>query len=530
LAIKGSLVEASLPEVIQLLAYSLKSGCLSVTDGRNFGNIFLKEGRVIYATIMNRALRIGDRMRENELFKQHILDDALRLQKQKKKRIGEILIELGAISRKDLEEQLRKQIEDSIFTMLTWQSGYFNFEENLLPASEEYTIDLSAQGLLLTGARRIQDWQKIESKLPPFETVLAKSEIVRAPELTESEEKILSLVDGANSIDEVIQASGLNFYEAGKAIFILLAGGVIEKPKKPAERKREPGDMSEYKDIGFALYKAAKYDEAEREFKRVLENEPSNAEALFYMGLIEMMRQNEQNAKQNMERALEIEKRISILINLGYLCNRIDQLEDAGKYLGQARALQSENIKVIMNLGVTHYRSGEMEKAGQLFRQSLSLSEQTVVPYIYLSMISIKQSDIRQAVDWLRQASAKFPRVLAFKHNLAVLCESEGEYEEAERLYCQVLAAQPEARLTIRNLATLYYRLGIYGAAREYYEQLPESECDFSTLVNLGNLHLMRGEMKIALTIWERAHELKPNDQDINRNIETLRTLLATTN
>lgn len=526
MAIKGSLVEASLPEVIQLLAYSLKSGCLSVTDGRNFGNIFLKEGRIIHATIMNRTVRIGDRMREKELFKQQVLDNALRLQKQKKRRIGEILIELGAISRSDLEEQLRIQIEDSIFTMLTWQSGYFNFEENLLPASEECTIDLSTQDLLLAGARRIQDWQKIESKLPHFETILAKSEIAHLPQLTEAEQQVISLVDGEKSIDEVIQASGLNFYEAGKSIFVLLSAGVIEKPKKPTERKHEPGDMSEYKNIGFALYKAAKYDEAEHEFKRVLENEPGNTEALFYMGLIEMMRQHEQAAKQNMQSALKIEERLSILVNLGYLCNRIDQLEDARKYLEQARALQSENIKVIMNLGVTHYKSGRIEEARQLFRQSLALSEQMVMPYIYLSMISIEQGDFQQAFDLLQEARKKFPRVLAFKHNLAVLFEREGKYEEAEKLYCQVLAAQPETHLTIRNLANLYYRLGIYGAAKEYYEQIPDGERDFAVLVNLGSVYLMRGEKDLARSFWERAHELSPDDQDINRNIEALRALL----
>jgi len=530
LAIKGSLVEASLPEVIQLLAYSLKSGCLSVTDGRNFGNIFLKEGQIIHATIINRTVRIGDKMREKEMFKQQVLDNALRLQKQKKKRIGEILIELGAISRRDLEEQLRIQIEDSIFTMLMWQSGYFNFEENLLPASEEFTIDLSTQELLLAGARRVQDWQKIESKLPAFETVLARSETAHVPGLTEVEQRVLSLVDGEKSIDEIIQASELNFYDAGKSIFVLLSAGVVEKPKKPTERKREPGDMSEYKNIGFALYKAAKYDEAEHEFNRILENEPGNAEALFYIGLIEMMRQREQAARQSMQRALEIEERLSILVNLGYLCNRIDQLEDARKYLEKAQALHPENVKVIMNLGVTHYKDGRIEAARQLFRKSLSLSEQIAMPFVYLSMISIEQGDFQQASDLLQEARKKFPRLLVFKHNLAVLCEREGRYEEAEKLYCQVLAIEPGTYLTVKNLAHLYYRLGIYGAAKEYYEQIPENARDFLVLANLGSVYLMRDEKDLALSLWERARELTPDDQDINRNIEALRAALSVSN
>ena len=153
MAIKGSLVEASLPEVIKLLAYSLKSGCLSVTDGRNFGNIFLKNGQIIYATMLNRVVRLGDTMVSKKLFEQRLLDQALRVQKEKKKRIGEILVDTGIISRGVLEQELRQQIEETIFTMLAWESGYFNFEENLLPAYGEYMIGLSVHELLLASSR-----------------------------------------------------------------------------------------------------------------------------------------------------------------------------------------------------------------------------------------------------------------------------------------------------------------------------------------------------------------------------------------
>ena len=40
MAIKGSLTEASLPDVLQLLAMSKKTGCLSVTHRNNFGSIY----------------------------------------------------------------------------------------------------------------------------------------------------------------------------------------------------------------------------------------------------------------------------------------------------------------------------------------------------------------------------------------------------------------------------------------------------------------------------------------------------------
>jgi hypothetical protein len=40
MAIKGSLREASLPDVLQLLSMGKKTGCLSVTHRSNFGYIY----------------------------------------------------------------------------------------------------------------------------------------------------------------------------------------------------------------------------------------------------------------------------------------------------------------------------------------------------------------------------------------------------------------------------------------------------------------------------------------------------------
>lgn len=522
MAIKGSLVEASLPSVIQLLTYSLKSGCLSVTDGQNFGNIFLKDGQIIHATILNRKVRLTETMIERKLFDKHVLDEALGMQKQKKKRIGEILIDMGVISRAVLEEELKQQIEETIFTMLTWETGYFNFEADLLPGPEEYTIKLSAHELLLQGARRIDEWQKVESKLPSYKTVLARKENDQDLHLNELEEKVLSLIDGNTSIDDVIKSSGLDFFEASKAIYVLLAAGVVEKPKRPPERKPVTGDTSEHGNIGFALYKTAKYDEAEREFKKVIDGDSESVEALFFLGLIEMMRFHDEKAKEYFEDALSKERRSSVLINIGYLCSRMGLYEDALAYLKEARELEPGNLKMLLNLGIVYYRKGDLEEAAKVFDECLEHSDETVMPYLYMSTISALKDDTGKAIDWLKRAINKFPRLTAFKNNLALLYESLGQYDDAEKLYRQVVFAQPEQSISIRNLANLYYRLGFYGAARKYYEELPQEMRDSSVFSNLGRIRLYQGDKKGALDLWEQAHALNPDDETIARDLETI--------
>ena len=61
MAIKGSLKEASLPDVLQLLSMGKKTGCLIVTHRNNFGYIYFDKGKISYASIVNRRDRIGRR-------------------------------------------------------------------------------------------------------------------------------------------------------------------------------------------------------------------------------------------------------------------------------------------------------------------------------------------------------------------------------------------------------------------------------------------------------------------------------------
>ena len=65
MAIKGSLSEAGLPDVLQLLSLGRKTGCLSVTDRASLGYIYFEQGRICYATIVNRRDRLGDILVKN---------------------------------------------------------------------------------------------------------------------------------------------------------------------------------------------------------------------------------------------------------------------------------------------------------------------------------------------------------------------------------------------------------------------------------------------------------------------------------
>jgi hypothetical protein len=54
MAIQGSLREASLPDVIQLLFLGRRTGCLAVADRQSHASVFFEDGWVTHAAIVNR--------------------------------------------------------------------------------------------------------------------------------------------------------------------------------------------------------------------------------------------------------------------------------------------------------------------------------------------------------------------------------------------------------------------------------------------------------------------------------------------
>jgi hypothetical protein len=141
MAIKGSLKEASLPDVLQLLAMGKKSGCLSVTHRNNFGYIYFERGRIAYASIVNRRDRLGDLLIKGGLITKAQLDEAVGAQSTyRDKRLGDILVGQNLITRDELHAQVRVQIEEAVYFLFTWTQGTFNFEADIKPEDQDFIV------------------------------------------------------------------------------------------------------------------------------------------------------------------------------------------------------------------------------------------------------------------------------------------------------------------------------------------------------------------------------------------------------
>ena len=229
MAIKGSLKEAGLADVCQLLAMGQKTGCLSVTDRSRFGQIFFDRGRITFATIVNRRDRLGDVLVREGFLDHATLTQAVDAQaREPDRRLGELLLDRGAIDAETLTACIQRQIEEAIYYLFTWKRGSFYFEAGKAPDGVEILIAVNPESLLLEGARRVDEWSIIEKKIPSLDLIYgidADRLAGAGVRLTTGQETLVPLLDGRASVEEIAERSGLGEFETGKALYGLLQAG-----------------------------------------------------------------------------------------------------------------------------------------------------------------------------------------------------------------------------------------------------------------------------------------------------------------
>ena len=236
MAIQGPLRELGIHDVFQLLDLSRKTGVLRVASElrQNEGTIWFESGGVVAATIRSNPHRIGDVLLRAGKVTEADLVRAREMQREgDSRRMGEILVAIGALGRRELEIQVRAQVEDVVFTVLGWSEGHFIFEEGTAAEiPRDAPIRISTESLLMEGARRIDEWSLIQGRLPHLGVVPrlapAPSEEPGSLQLTPFEWRVLAACDGALDVRAIARSLAAPDFDVARTIFGLEAAGVIQ--------------------------------------------------------------------------------------------------------------------------------------------------------------------------------------------------------------------------------------------------------------------------------------------------------------
>ncbi len=251
--LEGTLDGFTLPDIFQLLAFTRKSGCLTVDGDTGTGRVYFREGQVYFSAASTGSLALGKRLIGAGLLSVEQLEAALDAQRSgrgdgKGLRLGRILVEQGAIDDETLTTFVQEQIQDAVFDLMRWNDGQFHFQSDGDDATvdEDIQLSVSVENLVMEGSRRLDEWDSVQRKIPSMDAVVTMAAVPDSHgvevSLKPEEWRLLTLVDGRRTIAELVDLYGQGEFQTAKVLYGMVSTGLLEV--QGADGEREPGVSS----------------------------------------------------------------------------------------------------------------------------------------------------------------------------------------------------------------------------------------------------------------------------------------------
>jgi hypothetical protein len=190
MAFQGSLKELPLPDIIQLVSVSGKTGKFTLSRDADRGFIYLKNGQMVHAAV------------------------------------GEMV---G---------------EEAIYALAIWNQGEFQFTPGEEP--ERQTITKSNTNLLMEAARRLDEWRVLSKKIPSVEHVpelQARENRHEQITLNPQEWTLVTRIDGPRSIADIGRALNISSFEVAKILYGMITSELVVLKKKVERGDEESGEL-----------------------------------------------------------------------------------------------------------------------------------------------------------------------------------------------------------------------------------------------------------------------------------------------
>jgi hypothetical protein len=153
MSLSGKLEELPLPHLLQIISNNRVTGKLSLTRRDGHGLVVFRDGKIIYAATNSARETFGNILLLRKEISASVLEEALERQGRSavERRLGSILLEMGAIEEEVLHRVMIEQVEKVLHELFAWTSGFVKFEVLDIPERGEVAVDaadfLVAEGL-----------------------------------------------------------------------------------------------------------------------------------------------------------------------------------------------------------------------------------------------------------------------------------------------------------------------------------------------------------------------------------------------
>ena len=267
MALEGTLKDFSLADIFQLIGLQRKTGVLTLRNKEDTVTVTFLDGKVVGADSLSRRMenRLGTVLTRSGMLTPEQLGRALEIQKETLQRLGFILTHYGIISPDSLKQAIQLQIMQIVYRLFRWKDGDYHFsQETTIEYDRDNVTPISAESILMEGARMIDEWPIIEKRIRSYDMVFRKKAmtqeivVVGADEadeidfdepatkskkkggasdkirISQDENQIYQLVNGKNTVGDIVEMSRLAEFDTNKGLYELLTRDLIEEVRQTA--------------------------------------------------------------------------------------------------------------------------------------------------------------------------------------------------------------------------------------------------------------------------------------------------------
>jgi hypothetical protein len=229
----------SLDEVLQMLGSGKHSGCLTLEKSDNKIDVWFHSGHIAYFDpyrYIRRVLPMADRMTFREIAPK-LLEEAEQRHVRDSVPIIATLQEKGFFRACELRDRMRQLGTEVLFEFLLDDSGCAFFYKRMAELPKfalESDVRLGVTPVLLEGHKRIDDWRSMRKVFPdadqPVKALPDLFTRISSLDLGVLEIKLLSMIDGEKTIEQLAPMMGLPMYDVYHCLVRFAREGVIQAP------------------------------------------------------------------------------------------------------------------------------------------------------------------------------------------------------------------------------------------------------------------------------------------------------------
>jgi hypothetical protein len=248
-ALRGNLEDFGIAEVFQLVGQQRKTGILEFTgtDGRQVQLRFDRGAVVSAAPAESKAHEsLGDMLVRCGCLTRAQVDGLHAECEPSGQSLPRVAIARNLIAEGEIEQIEDLLTRETIFEVLRWSDGSFDFHARQVFHSRAIETLLGAEQILMDGLRMVDEWQMFADLVPSentvfertgrFETYRDQMNAVTGRRFDQAQ-RVFALVDGRLRARRIIDLSRLGSFDATRALADLHAAGVIV-PRDPESLQR----------------------------------------------------------------------------------------------------------------------------------------------------------------------------------------------------------------------------------------------------------------------------------------------------